>query len=418
MRPLTYQNNALYIEEVTVTEIAKQFGTPCYAYSKKTVEQRASTFQATFKPHADFICYAVKANSNLAILNLLAKLGMGFDIVSGGELERVLAAKGDPKKIVFSGVGKTASEIERALQVGIYCFNVESSAELARIAQIASSLKTPAPFAIRVNPNIPVSTHPYIATGMCEHKFGIDAEEALALYHTGLVHPYLSPIGIACHLGSQVFDVAPYIAAFKQLLSLCNRLVEMEISLIHIDLGGGFGVAYQENEAPLFPGTLLAALEPLLKSQPYKLLLEPGRSLIANAGILITQVEYLKSVSNKNFAIVDAGMNDLLRPSLYGAWQEIVPVLQKADLPKKVYDIVGPLCETADWLGKDRTLAIEAGSLLAICKAGAYGFTMSSNYNSRCRPVEVLVDGQNVFEIRARETVFDLFSMERLLSAL
>lgn len=411
---IAYQNQTLCIENVPVAEIVEQFGTPCYLYSKNAIEAKARDFQNIFKPYTDFICYAVKANSNLAILNVFAKLGFGFDIVSRGELERVLAAEGDPKKIVFSGIGKTILEIERALQVGIYCFNVESSAELHRLGTIASRLKKEAPFAIRVNPHIAVSTHPYIMTGLPQHKFGVSKEEALELYQRSRMHPDLKPIGIAVHLGSQIFEQAPYVAALQQICALARQL-EPVFPLTHLDLGGGFGVAYQKNEVSLLPTRLLDALKPELSSLTYKLLLEPGRSLVAEAGILVTRVEYLKHTAHKKMAIVDAGMNDLLRPALYGAWQNIIPITERTDVSEEIYDIVGPLCETGDFLGIERPLAIESGSLLAILNAGAYGFSMSSQYNSRCRAAEILVDQHRVYQIRARETPLDLFAKETLL---
>ncbi len=404
----------LFAEDIPIADLAARYGTPLYIYSRATLERHWRVFDAALAGHAHRICYAVKANSNIAVLQVLAKLGSGFDIVSQGELERVLAAGGSPAKIIFSGVGKLASEIERALEVGISCFNVESAAELERIQSIAVKLGKIAPVAIRVNPNIDARTHPYISTGLKENKFGVDSAEVIALYQKINSSSHLRAVGIACHIGSQLTDLTPFLEAFARIYELYTQLQNCEIQLSHIDLGGGLGVCYLA-ETPPSPEEYAAALLKHLGSDPVELIFEPGRAIAANAGILVTQVEYLKHTGHKNFAVVDAAMNDFLRPALYQAEQTILPVKTRTDVPVGVYDVVGPVCETADFLGKGRQLAIAAGDLLAIRTAGAYGFTMASNYNSRRRPAEVLVDKKEAYLIRRREEWHELFSQEALL---
>lgn len=405
----------LFAEEVPLSTLAERWGTPLYVYSRATLERHFLAFDQALGSHPHEICYAVKANSNLAVLNILARLGAGFDIVSRGELERVLAAGGKPEKIVFSGVGKLTSEIERALEVDIGCFNVESQPELERLHTIALRLGKIANLSIRVNPDIDARTHPYISTGLKENKFGVDLQEALALYHLAAALPNLRIIGLGCHIGSQLLDLSPFLAACDRLTVLYLSLKEQGIALQHIDLGGGLGVRYG-TETPPIPAEYGVEL---LKHIPteLKVILEPGRVIAANAGILITRVEYLKQTPHKNFAIVDAAMNDFIRPALYQADQEIIPVSPRQDIPERDYDVVGPVCETGDFLGKHKKLAIAPGDLLAIRSVGAYGFTMSSNYNSRPRAAEVMVDGDQAYLVRERETVASLFSGECLISS-
>ena len=409
-----YRSNTLYAEGVPISAIADDFGTPCYIYSKATLERHWNAFDQAFagKPH--LICYAVKANSNLAVLNILARLGSGFDIVSVGELERVLKAGGKPEKIVFSGVGKRNDEIVRALQVGIRCFNVEVETELDRINKIAGEMGLKAPISIRVNPDVDAKTHPYIATGLKENKFGIDIHRALATFHYANTLPYLVIIGIDCHIGSQLTELEPFVAALQRVLALADALLEAGINISHLDLGGGLGIRYKD-ELPPTPEHYAHVLSDQLVGQNYEILIEPGRAIAGNAGILVTRVEYLKTNEDKNFAIVDAAMNDLLRPALYNAWQEIIPVDQTARGHEKLYDIVGPVCETGDFLGKQRRFALKSGDLLAVRSSGAYGFTMSSNYNSRPRAAEVMVDGDRVVLIRERETISQLWHGEHTL---
>jgi len=408
-----YKDDTLFAENVALTEIAKQFGTPCYVYSKAAIVNSWRTFDESFGSHPHKICYAVKANSNLAILNILAKLGSGFDIVSQGELERVLIAGGDPQKIVFSGVGKSETEINRALEANIFCFDIESLDELDRLQTLAKNKNCIAQIALRINPNIDAKTHPYIATGLEENKFGIDINDALPLckHIKNLSHVKL--IGLACHIGSQLTDLEPFIEAIDSLLKLVDRLAEDDMTLKYINFGGGLGVRYQNETPPAIHEYIYALVN---KIQKYKLevVIEPGRAIVASAGILLTKVEYLKHNKNKNFAIVDAGMNDLLRPALYNAWQHIVPVNQNKHADNKLYDIVGPVCESGDFLGKDRQLNLTSGDLIAVLTSGAYGFTMSSNYNSRPRAVELLVDGDKIHVIRQRETIQDLFAKEHI----
>lgn len=404
----------LHAEDVPLTDIAARFGTPCYVYSRATLERHWRAFDRACRDHPHLICFAVKANANLAVLDVLARLGSGFDIVSGGELERVLAAGGEPRNIVFSGVGKRSDEIARALEVGIRCFNVESEAELQRLNQLAGERGVIAPVAIRVNPDVDAKTHPYIATGLKENKFGIDIAVAEAIYQQAAALPHLRITGIDCHIGSQLTDLAPFIDALERVLALADRLVAAGMTIDHLDLGGGLGIRYRD-EHPPEPAAYAAALRHLLTNHPYEIILEPGRAIAGNAGILLTRVEHLKHTAHRNFAIVDAAMNDLLRPALYQAKQDIVPVVTDSDAQPLRYDLVGPVCETSDFLGKDRLLALEEGDLLAVRGSGAYGFTMSSNYNSRPRVAEVMVDGKQAFLVRERETVASLFAGESLL---
>ena len=415
MDHFNYREQQLFAEDVPLTDIASHYGTPCYVYSRATIERHYHAFADAAKGHPHLICYAVKANSNLAILDVLARLGSGFDIVSEGELRRVIAAGGDPKKVVFSGVAKTADEMRYALQLGIKCFNVESEAELMRLQQVAQSLDQVAPVSIRVNPDIDAKTHPYISTGLKANKFGIDINDAERIYQQAAAASHLQVVGVDCHIGSQLTETQPFLDALDKLLALIDRLAGLGIRLQHIDVGGGLGVRYQE-ETPPHPSEYAAAVVERLQRYPeLTLIFEPGRAIMANAGVLLTRVEYLKPGQEKNFAIVDAAMNDLIRPALYSAWQAIVPVQQQSDRAAQRYDVVGPVCETGDFLGKDRDLAIAEGDLLAVRSAGAYGFTMSSNYNSRPRAAEVLVDGGNCHLIRQRELWQDLWRGEQTL---
>lgn len=409
---LYYNDNQLYIEEVSLKEIAELYGTPSYIYSYNNLITQWKAFNNAFSSHPHLICYAVKANSNLNILRIFAELQSGFDIVSIGELERVLKAGGDPKKIVFSGVGKRVDEIKKAIQSGIYCFNVESAAELDRLQLIAEEIQTSINIALRVNPNVDPRTHAHISTGLNENKFGIDLEDVLPLCKTLSSMPALNLIGIACHIGSQITELEPFRLTFDCLVSLYQKLVDQGITLKHIDIGGGLGIQYN-NEKP--PSLLDYAniVKEKLSHLPLKIIIEPGRALVGNAGVLLTKVEYLKHSAHRNFAIVDAGMNDLIRPALYDAWQEILPV-EIRETPKKYYDIAGPVCESADFLGKHRLLSLEGDDLLVVKSAGAYGFSMSSNYNSRCRPIEVMINKKDIKIIRRRETIEELFAAENL----
>ncbi|MBU2223579.1 MAG: diaminopimelate decarboxylase [Gammaproteobacteria bacterium] len=412
-----YQGPHLQAEQVRLDSIASQFGTPTYVYSRATLERhyRAFTEAAGSQPH--LVCYAVKANSNIALLNLLARLGSGFDIVSEGELRRVLQAGGDPAKVVFSGVGKSEAEIAFALETGIKCFNVESAPELHRIAEVAAKLGKVAPISIRVNPDIDAKTHPYISTGLKANKFGIDINDAPAIYQQAAAYPQLKVCGVDCHIGSQLTETQPFLDALDKLLLLIDKLAANGIVLSHIDIGGGLGVTYLD-ETPPHPAEYAAEVVKRLAAYPHlTLLFEPGRAIMANAGVLLTKVEYLKPGQEKNFAIVDAAMNDLIRPALYSAWMNIVPAELKPAVAAQTYDVVGPVCETGDFLGKDRSLAIETGDLLVVRSAGAYGFTMSSNYNSRLRAAEVLVDGDQMHLVRQREQWQDLWRGEQLLPA-
>jgi diaminopimelate decarboxylase len=413
MDHFNYQSNALYAENVSVRAIAETHGTPCFIYSRATLERHLRVYQEAMADLPHLICFAVKANSNLAVLNVLSRLGAGFDIVSGGELERVIAAGGDPGKVIFSGLGKSTGEIEQALKAGIRCFNVESEAELTRINEIALAHGTQAPVSIRVNPDVDAGTHPYISTGLKENKFGIASESALDVYRRAAAMEGISIMGIDCHIGSQLTSIDPFLDAIDRLLQMTDQLAGEGITISHFDMGGGLGVTYGGEEPP-HPSELIAAVKGRFSERNMTLMVEPGRSIAANAGIFVTRVEYLKYNDHKNFAIVDGAMNDLLRPALYGAWQEIVPVCRRAD-STLVYDVVGPVCESADFLGKDRELALAAGDLLAVRSAGAYGFVMSSNYNTRPRAAEVMVDGDHQYLVRQRESVPALLELESCL---
>lgn len=414
MDHFNYRNDVLHAEEVPLAEIAARFGTPCYVYSRATLERHWRAFDRAFRDHPHLVCFAVKANSNLAVLNVLARLGSGFDIVSRGELERVLAAGGTPSKVIFSGVGKREDEIRHALGVGIRCFNVESESELVRLDRIAARLGVVAPVSLRVNPDVDAHTHPYIATGLRENKFGIDIHAAEEVYARASALPHIRVTGIDCHIGSQLTDLAPFIDALSRVLVLAERLGEMGIAIAHLDLGGGLGIRYTD-EHPPEPAAYAAALSYHLGDRPYEVLLEPGRAIAGNAGVLLTRVEYLKHNGQRRFAILDAAMNDLLRPALYQAVQEIVPVVRGSEAERARYDLVGPVCETGDFLGRARELALSEGDLLAVRGSGAYGFTMSSNYNSRPRAPEVMVEGDRVHLVRERETIAGLFAGESVL---
>jgi len=411
MDHFTYRDGVLHAEDVALPELAGRFGTPCYVYSRATLERHWLAFDRAFGDRPHLVCYAVKANSNLGVLNVLARLGSGFDIVSVGELERVLAAGGDPAKVVFSGVGKREDEIRRALEVGIRCFNVEVPGELDRIDRLAGDLGVVAAVSIRVNPDVDAQTHPYISTGLRENKFGIDIAAAAAEYRRAATLPNLRVAGIDCHIGSQLTQTGPFLDALDRVLELADELERAGIPIHHLDLGGGLGIRYRDEEPPQ-PAQLAAAILQRLHGRDCDVLVEPGRAIAGNAGILLTRVEYLKSNDRKNFAIVDAAMNDLLRPALYNAWQAIVPVRQEDGGDRRLWDIVGPVCETGDFLGKQRDLALREGDLLAVRSAGAYGFSMSSNYNTRPRPPELLVDGGKTHLVRPRETVAGLFAGE------
>lgn len=408
-----YQNGELFAENVALSAIADQYGTPTYIYSRATLERHWRAFDDAFAGQSHLVCYAVKANSNLAVLNVLARLDSGFDIVSAGELARVLAAGGRADHTVFSGVGKTAAEIAYALEQEIRCFNVESVAELERINQVAGELGKVAPISIRVNPDVDAETHPYISTGLKENKFGIDINLAPAVYQQASVMSNLQVIGVDCHIGSQLTKVTPFVDALKRVLMLIDDLAANGIAIHHLDIGGGLGIHYKD-ETPPTPAEYAAAMQDLLKDRQLEILLEPGRAIAGNAGILLSKVEYIKANDDKRFAIVDAAMNDLLRPALYQSWMAIDAVKPRESSPLS-YDIVGPVCETGDFLGKDRQLAIESGDLLAVRSAGAYGFTMSSNYNSRPRAAEIMVDGDKVIVVRERETIESLYHGEHLL---
>lgn len=411
-----YQAGTLYAEKVPLSAIAEEFGTPSYIYSRATLERHWQAFDQAFGEVPHLVCYAVKANSNLAVLNVLARLGSGFDIVSAGELARVIAAGGEAAKTVFSGVGKTEAEIEYALSQGIRCFNVESIPELSRINTVAEKNGTKAPVSIRVNPDVDAQTHPYISTGLKENKFGIAIEDATAVYRSAQKMAHLEVVGVDCHIGSQLTSVSPFVDALKRVLTLIDELAGEGIEIQHLDIGGGLGIHYQD-ETPPTPAEYAAELMPLLKDRELEVLLEPGRAIAGNAGVLLTKVEFIKPTEAKKFAIVDAAMNDLLRPALYQSWQAIEPVIAESNAAPAVYDIVGPICETGDFLGKDRELAIKEGDLLAIRSAGAYGFTMSSNYNSRPRAAEVMVDGSETYLVRERESISDLFAGEHILQS-
>lgn len=409
-----YRDGVLCAEGVALSAIAAEHGTPTYVYSRATLERHYRAFDRALDGLAHQVCYAVKANSNLAVLQVLARLGAGFDIVSGGELQRVLKAGGDPAKVVFSGVGKTAAEIELALNVGIYCFNVESEAELHRLSAIATRMGKTARIAFRVNPDVDAKTHPYISTGLKENKFGVDIAEAERLYALAATLPGIEIDGVACHIGSQLLELSPFLDALDRVLALIDRLAASGIELRHLDVGGGLGVRY-DDEVPPSPSEWADALKPKLAGRKLVVMTEPGRAIAGNAGVLLTKVELLKPGAHKNFAIIDAAMNDLIRPSFYDAWHAVLPAEPRTDTDAKTWDLVGPVCETGDWLARDRELALAEGDLLAFRTAGAYGFTMSSNYNTRGRAAEVLVDGAAVHLVRTRESFDDVVRNEALL---
>ena len=409
-----YRNDTLHAEQVPLADIAARFGTPCYVYSRAALTDSYSQFANALHERNHLICYAVKANSNLAILNIFARLGAGFDIVSGGELQRVLAAGGDARKVVLSGVGKSVAEMRMALEAGILCFNVESAAELGRLNEVAGSLGKVAPVSLRVNPDVDAKTHPYISTGLRQNKFGVAYGDALALYRRAQALPHLHITGVDCHIGSQLTEISPFIAATEKVLALVDALASEGIRLEHIDLGGGLGIRYN-NETPPAIADYVTALLGALNGRGEKLILEPGRVLVGNAGVLLTRVEYLKHGEEKNFAIVDAAMNDLMRPALYDAYHEILPV-ERESHAVQTYEVVGPVCETGDFIGHARNLAIAPQSLLAVLSAGAYGMSMSSNYNTRPRAAEVMVDGNAVHLVREREAAQQLYAGEKLIS--
>jgi len=414
-----YRDGEMFAEDVPLARIAEEVGTPCYVYSRATLERHFNAYREALGDHPHLICYAVKANSNLAVLNLLARQGAGFDIVSVGELERVLAAGGDPAKVVFSGVAKQEHEMARALEIGIKCFNVESRPELERLNAVAGRLGVIAPVSLRVNPDVDAGTHPYISTGLKDNKFGIPVDQAFEVYRqaTGLAN--LRVTGLDCHIGSQLTEIAPFLDALERLLVLLDRLRDAGIEVDHLDLGGGLGVPYKDETPPApfaYASKLLERLSHWEGGKHLTLLFEPGRSIAANAGVMLTRVTYLKPGETKNFAIVDAAMNDLIRPALYQAWQAILPVDTREPREAAHYDVVGPVCETGDFLGKDRELAVAPGDLLAVRSAGAYGFVMASNYNSRPRPAEVMVDADGYQIVRRRERLEDLWAGETLLA--
>lgn len=409
-----YKNEQLYVEDLPVKQLAEEFGTPLYIYSRATLERHWHAFDSALGEHPHLICYAVKANSNIGILNVMAKLGSGFDIVSQGELERVLAAGGEASKIVFSGVAKSRAEIMRALEVGIRCFNVESVAELHHINQIAGEMGKIAPISLRVNPDVDAHTHPYISTGLKENKFGVSVDEAREVYKLAATLPHVKITGIDCHIGSQLTELQPFLDATDRLIRLIEQLKEDGITLKHLDLGGGLGVTYTD-ETPPHPSDYAAALLNKLKDyEDLEIILEPGRAIAANAGILVAKVQYLKSNESRNFAITDTGMNDMIRPALYEAYMNIIEIDRTLEREKTIYDVVGPVCETSDFLGKQRELAIAEGDYIAQRSAGAYGASMSSNYNSRPRTAEVLVDGDKAHLIRRRENLSELWALESI----
>lgn len=415
MTSFTFKKTSLYAEDIALADIANQFQTPCYVYSKSALKQTFTNFSAGFTDADHLVCFAVKANPSLAILNLFANLGAGFDIVSGGELARVLAAGGDPKKIVFSGVGKTESEMQDALNAGIFCFNVESASELTRLNKVAAAMNKVAPVSLRVNPNVDAKTHPYISTGLKNNKFGVAYEDALNIYLQAAEMSNIAIHGVDCHIGSQITELSPFLDAFDRVLALMDALEQNNIHIQHIDAGGGIGICYSDETPPDFAAYAIA-MRAKLGDRKIKLVFEPGRALVGNAGVLLTKVEYLKHTESKNFAIVDAAMNDLMRPALYDAYHDIKAVNPR-DSGAQIYEIVGPVCESGDFLGHDRNLALEEGDLLAIMSAGAYGMSMSSNYNTRPRVAEVMVDGDTCHLIRKRESINELFANEKLLPA-
>ncbi|MDO3721714.1 diaminopimelate decarboxylase [Marinobacter sp. chi1] len=409
-----YRDGELFAEDLPVSEIAERFGTPAYVYSRATLERHYRAYDQALSGRPHLVCYAVKANSNLAVLNVLARLGAGFDIVSAGELERVLRAGGSAAKVVFSGVGKQEWEMKRALEAGVRCFNVESDTELDRLNAVAGELGVRAPVSLRVNPDVDAGTHPYISTGLKENKFGIDIAEAPGVYARASKLPNLDLIGVDCHIGSQLTSVEPFLDALDRVMALIDSLAEQGIVIRHLDMGGGLGVTYDQEQPPQ-PSDYVRALAEHLGDRELELVVEPGRSIAANAGILLTRVEFLKCTEHKNFAVIDAAMNDLIRPALYSAWQAIIPAKPRQDGAEKNWDLVGPVCETGDFLGKDRSLSLQPGDLLAVRSAGAYGFVMSSNYNSRNRPPELMVDGNQVHVVRRRETLDDQLAPESCL---
>ncbi len=411
MNAFEYKNNHLHAEDVDLQDIADTFGTPCYVYSKAIIEHNYRAYESALSQWSARICYAVKANSNLAVLNLLAKLGAGFDIVSIGELERVIRAGGDVKKVVFSGVAKRSDEIRRALVLGIDCFNIESIAELQRLDAITKEMDINANVSLRVNPDVDATTHPYISTGLKENKFGVDINDALEIYLQIAACSHLNAVGVDCHIGSQLLDLSPFQSCFEKVFKLVDQLSDAGIQLRHIDVGGGLGIRYEEGEQPPSMQQYAEVLAPFMQGREVEIFVEPGRSIVADAGILLTRVEHIKHTADKNFALVDAAMNDLMRPSLYSAWHDITEV-ERTGNPKTRYDVVGPVCETGDFLGKGRDLDIQEGSLLAVQAAGAYGFVMSSNYNTRLRAAEVLIDGEEAHIIRMRETFDQLLANE------
>lgn len=418
MTKFTLKNGVLHAENVALPDIAEQFGTPAYVYSRAALSESLKEFHDVLGAHpagaGALVCYAVKANFNLAILNLFARLGAGFDIVSGGELQRVLAAGADPQKVVFSGVGKTAAEMKLALEAGIFCFNIESIPEIERLNEVAGQLGKTAPVSLRVNPNVDPKTHPYISTGLKEAKFGVAYDDALALYRRAAALPNIAVAGIDCHIGSQLLDPSPFAEALDRILALIDQLAAEGIAVHHIDLGGGLGIQYRADEVQPTVASYLNPLLDKLQGRGLKVVLEPGRRLVGNAGLLLTRVEFLKEGEAKNFAIIDAAMNDLMRPALYEAWHDIEPVVPRAGATRD-YDVVGPVCETGDFLGQARPLNLQPGDLLAVMSAGAYGMAMASNYNTRPRAVEVMVDGEQVHVIRQRETVEQLYAGESFL---
>ena len=413
MSYFAYQNGELHAEGVPVAGIAAEHGTPCFVYSRAALTNAFRDFDAAFASRDHLICYAVKANSSLAVLNVFARLNCGFDIVSGGELERVIAAGGDPRKTVFSGVGKTISEMRRALELDILCFNVESESELLRLNQVAGELGRLAPVSLRVNPDVDARTHPYIATGLKKNKFGVPYRDALDLYRRARQMKHLAIHGIDCHIGSQLTETAPFVAALQKVLDLADALEREGVVCTHFDLGGGLGIRYHDETPPAI-ADYARELQRLLGGRPQKLLFEPGRALTGNAGLLLTRVEYLKHGEEKHFAVVDAAMNDLMRPSLYDAWHEVLPVNKGSGTPA-CYDVVGPVCESGDFLARDRELVLAEGDLIAIMSAGAYGMSMSSNYNTRPRAAEIMVDGASAHLIRERESVAELMALEKIL---
>ena len=413
MNTFSLKNGELYAENVALAHIANDFNTPCFVYSKAALVNAFTNFQAGLLGNNHLVCFAVKANPNIAILNIFAKLGAGFDIVSGGELARVLAAGGDPQKIVFSGVGKTADEMHTALNAGIFCFNVESASELKRLNEVAKSMGKIAPVSLRVNPNVDAKTHPYISTGLKNNKFGVAFEEAISVYEAAFNMSSIAIHGVDCHIGSQITELAPFIEALDLMLGLVDKLETKGIHISHIDVGGGIGITYSDETPPAFGAYVKAILDKINKRN-VKLLFEPGRALVGNAGVLLTKVEYLKPSEAKNFAIVDAAMNDLMRPALYDAYHNIVAVKPRAGATE-TYEIVGPVCESGDFLGHDRNLNLQEGDFLAIMSTGAYGMSMASNYNTRGRAAEIMVDGDNCYVIRQREKIADLFALEKML---